>query len=435
MHTFQFLRRQGKRLQWSWEPSSSSFRIPSSVWQIRQKTTHEKNNSKYTDEADDDSDRWGNGWRGQGTKSESMKKCKCKHTINCWHKTHKFKRKLNYVTQQLNSIYMVVILAFCSGRVFLSVVAGGRFGERSENCERFSSVSRIRLERKKWQEKRRRFVCLARAQRDKKFTLEWASNDGSFNKCSSLFILAQLVKSLCAVGVEIFAFAHDSRRRSLKDTEQTVNWCMSCVVWEDFAAFYLFFFVDSWKKHRTKRNEIYMRGDEKKNGWGCESRSLVIVINWLYLLFTTSKLNHKNWSLMKGAWARVSRSSLEFAFSPSISARFAFEFPKFYFHLILIWIGWVSSMSSGSSISRMPNREEAARFLIRSAALSYQGHTRKIDKVELWESFLFCVLISSSLYISCRFFSVSLFPIIPTAAAVQCRQRKDPDDVKHKNRR
>lgn len=150
MHTFQFLRWQGERLQWSWEPSSSSFRIPSSVWQIRQKTTHEKNNSKYTDEADDDSDRWGNGWRGQRTKSESMKKCKCKHTINCWHKTHKFRRKLNYVTQQLNSIYMVVILAFCSGRVFLSVVAGGRFGERSENCERFSSVSRIRLERKKW---------------------------------------------------------------------------------------------------------------------------------------------------------------------------------------------------------------------------------------------------------------------------------------------
>lgn len=190
----------------------------------------------------------------KGTKNESMKKCKCKHTINCWHKTHKFKRKLNYVTQQLNSIYMVVILAFCSGRVFLSVVAGGRFGERSENCERFSSVLRIRLERKKWQEQRREDVLCV--------WLELSETRNSLlNEPRMMEVLINVLhfsfspNLLSRFALSEWKFLHS--HMTVDDARwKTQNrlWTGVCRVLceKTLQHFICFFFVDSWKKNTQK---------------------------------------------------------------------------------------------------------------------------------------------------------------------------------------
>lgn len=83
----------------------------------------DKTKVKYIngDAADyDDSDRWDKhkNIRKKWRRREKDRKCKCKHTINCWHKTHKFKRKLNYVTQYfLFNVFQMSSICTCKKRL------------------------------------------------------------------------------------------------------------------------------------------------------------------------------------------------------------------------------------------------------------------------------------------------------------------------------
>lgn len=110
-----------------------------------------------------------------------------------------------------------------------------------------------------------------------------SSYDGSFNKCSSLFIL-----NLLRLPFQLFSSGKFCIRMTARLSHWTWWWrrwkhktdcelCVSCMA--------------GYKKIRAK-DALY---ENRKNGWRFKTRSLVIVINWLYLLFTTSKLNHKNW--------------------------------------------------------------------------------------------------------------------------------------------
>lgn len=284
---------------------------------------------------------------------ESIKKFKCKHTINCWHKTHKFKRKLNYVTQQLNSVWL-------SSSPFVL--------ESCRDCwcgsvERFSSVSRNLSqvsERREW---------------DK---LEWARmmevliNVLHFSFANLLRLPSQWK----------FLHSHDSSHSTrfffiVEKRHKTDCELVNVVCVRGFRS-------DKKIKEQKRR----MRGDEKKNGWGCERlcRSLVIVINWLYLLFTTSKLNHKNWGengkkCLRLFWEQLEREECADHRSHSHFGSEAFEFPSQFYFLILIWIsGWGEWVSmSSKSIARMLKWEGGS--FIRSTR-ELQGH-EKIDKVVL----------------------------------------------------